>query len=64
MTDNDLDRGYTALCEALGEVGREKAPLLLSMVCLSLMSRFAAADEVLALIATAKARCADEVAGA
>ncbi|MET0312559.1 MAG: hypothetical protein ABW051_10955 [Burkholderiaceae bacterium] len=60
MTDNELDVAYTALCEALGEVGQERAPLLLSMLALSLMSRFPSAAEVLPLIATAKAQSLDE----
>ncbi|MGE0497552.1 MAG: hypothetical protein AB7I35_01670 [Ramlibacter sp.] len=50
MTDADLDRSYTALCEAMARVGEAQTPLLLSMVCLSLMSRLAHADEALPLI--------------
>ena len=34
MTDADLDRSYTALCQALGEVGPERSELLLAMVAL------------------------------
>jgi hypothetical protein len=60
MTDQDLDQGYTALCEALATVGQERAPLFLSMVCLSLMSRFEAAADVLPLIANAQERCIGE----
>ena len=64
MTDTDLDRSYTALCEALAGVGEAQAPLLLSMLSLSLMSRFERADEVLPLIANAQKQCAAEAADA
>jgi hypothetical protein len=57
MTDADLDRSYTALCEALAAVGEAQAPLLLSMLSLSLMGRFDHADEVLPLIANAQKQC-------
>ena len=60
MTDTDLDQAYTALCTAMGHVGEAQTPLFLSMVCLSLMSRFDAAGEVLPLIANAQAQCADK----
>ncbi len=39
MTDADLDTSYSALCAALAQVGEAQAPLFLSMVCLSLLSR-------------------------
>jgi hypothetical protein len=55
MTDADLDQAYSAVCEALTQVGEAQAPMLLSMLCLSLMSRFERADEVLPLIANALA---------
>jgi hypothetical protein len=57
MTDADLDRSYTALCEALAAVGEAQAPLLLSMLSLSLMSRFDNAEAVLPLIANAQKQC-------
>ncbi|GAB3472317.1 hypothetical protein [Polaromonas eurypsychrophila] len=57
MTDDDLDCSYTALCEALAAVGEAQAPLLLSMLSLSLMSRFDQADQVLPLIANAQKQC-------
>jgi hypothetical protein len=57
MTDSELDTSYTALCRALAEVGPTQAPLFLSMVCLSLMSRCEAATDVLPLIENARARC-------
>ena len=57
MTDTELDQSYTAVCEALAQVGQGQAPVFLSMLCLSLMSRFERADEVLPLIAQARAQC-------
>lgn len=59
MTDHELDQAYSVLCQALTTVGPERAPMLLSMVCLSLMSRLDRADQVLPLIATATACCRD-----
>jgi hypothetical protein len=61
MTDDDLDRSYTALCESLASVGEAKAQLFLSMVCLSLMARYESAEDVLPLIANVHAQCAAEV---
>jgi hypothetical protein len=60
MTDPDLDRSYTALCEALGEVGAQRSELLLAMVALGLIARSERADEVLALVAQARARLLEE----
>ena len=57
MTDAELDRSYTALCRALGDVGPERSELLLAMVALALMARQDGADEVLALVARARERC-------
>ncbi|WP_439587565.1 hypothetical protein [Hydrogenophaga sp.] len=56
MTDTDLDQSYSAVCEALTRVGEAGAPMFLSMLCLSLMSRFERADQVLPLIANALAQ--------
>ena len=61
MTDTDLDRSYTALCESLAEVGARRAELFLSMLCLSLMARYESADHVLPLIANVRAQCDAEV---
>jgi hypothetical protein len=63
MTDQDLDLGYSALCQSLATVGEAKAQLFLSMVCLSLMARYERAEEVLLLIANVQAQC-DAEAGA
>lgn len=57
MTDADLDRSYTALCEALGAVGPERGELLLAMVALALMARQGDAQEVLELVARSRQRC-------
>ena len=54
MTDADLDQSYSALAAALTEVGQGAAPLLLSMVCLALISRVQSAAEVLPLIEQAR----------
>ena len=64
MTDAELDRSYSALCEALAQVGEARAPLLLAMLSLSLMSRFERADQVLPLIANAQKQCAAEAGDA
>jgi hypothetical protein len=60
MTDADLDQSYTRLCEAMAAVGEARAPLLLSMVSLSLMSRFESAAQVLPLIANAQAQMQED----
>ena len=57
MNDADLDRTYTALCRALGDVGPARSELLLAMVALALMARQDAPDEVLALVQRARDRC-------
>ncbi len=62
MNDQDLDICYTALCRALGEAGEAKAPLLLSMLSLSLIARQPAAGDVLPLIDQALRRSADPTA--
>jgi len=60
MTDDDLDRSYSALCESLASVGKKKGELFLSMVCLSLMARYERAEDVLTLIENVHAQCAAE----
>jgi hypothetical protein len=57
MNDADLDRSYTALCQALGDVGPQRSELLLAMVALALMARQDASGEVLALVQRARDRC-------
>jgi hypothetical protein len=58
MNDADLDRSYSALAAALTEVGEGAAPMLLSMLCLSLMGRAGSANEVLPLIENARRQLA------
>lgn len=53
MTDQDLDRCYTALSKQLAEAGEEKASLLLATLSLSLIVRESDAKIVLDLIAQA-----------
>lgn len=60
MNETDLDRCYTAVCRALGDVGRERSELLLAMVALGLMARATRAEDVLALVATARERCLED----
>lgn len=57
MTDAELDRSYSALCRALGDVGPARSELLLAMVALGLIARSGAADDVAELIARARDRC-------
>ena len=54
MTGDDLDRSYTALSEALGRVGEEKAALLLATLSLALLAREEDVQVVLELIAQAE----------
>lgn len=61
MTDADLDQSYSAVCEALAQVGPARAELFLSMLCLSLMARYENAGVVLPLIANVRAQCDAEV---
>jgi hypothetical protein len=56
MNDAELDRSYTALCRALGEVGPERSEVLLAMVALALMARTGSADEVVALVERSRDR--------
>ena len=63
MQAEDLDQAYTRLCEAMGRTGEARAPLLLAMVCLGLMSRQPALAPVLALIDEAEARSRQEGPG-
>ncbi|GAB3759950.1 hypothetical protein GCM10028796_07720 [Ramlibacter monticola] len=60
MNDADLDRSYTALSQALGEVGPDRSELLLAMVALGLIARSERPEEVLGLVARARQRLLDE----
>lgn len=58
MTDTELDASYSALAAALADAGQESAPLLLAMLCLTLIGRMASAQEVLPLIEQARTQLA------
>lgn len=60
MTEADLDRSYTALCRALGDVGPQRSEMLLAMVALALIARQDDAAEVLALVERSRDRCLQE----
>ena len=57
MTAQDLDLSYTAMCNALNDVGETNAKSFLAMLSLSLMAHADNASEVLALIENARAQC-------
>jgi hypothetical protein len=54
MTDQDLDKSYTTLCNALNDVGESNAQSFLAMLSLALMARADNTAEVLVLIENAK----------
>lgn len=60
MNDADLDRSYTALCQALGAVGPGRSEMLLAMVALALMARAGGADEIVTLVARSRDRILQE----
>jgi hypothetical protein len=60
MNESDLDRSYSALCKALGDVGEQRSGLLLGMVVLALMARAEDAEDVLALITRSRDRCLED----
>ena len=57
MNATDLDRLYTALCEALGRVGEARAALLLATLALDLMAGSGDAAVVQAAIQRAERLC-------
>jgi hypothetical protein len=54
MDQHDLDLAYSALSQALAEVGDERSALLLATLSLALISRQRGAAEVLPLIEQAR----------
>lgn len=54
MNNDELDLCYTALSEALGRVGADKASLLLATLALGLLARQPDAHTALPLIAQAE----------
>lgn len=57
MTTHDLDQSYTALCNAMNEVGEANAQQFLAMLSLSLLARADNAAEVMVLIENARIQC-------
>ena len=57
MTAQDLDKTYSAMCNALNDVGETSAQSFLAMLSLSLMAHANNTSEVLALIENARAQC-------
>ena len=54
MSDDELDRCYTALSEALGRMGADKVPLLLATLALGVLARQPNAQAALLLIEQAE----------
>ncbi|WP_167383528.1 hypothetical protein [Bordetella genomosp. 12] len=54
MTHQELDQVYTELAHSLTRAGQERAPLLLSMLCLALLGRQDDARTALELIRQAE----------
>jgi hypothetical protein len=57
MTAQDLDLTYTALCNALADVGETQAQSFLAMLSLSLIAHSPSAAHVLPLIEQAQDQC-------
>jgi hypothetical protein len=57
MTNHDLDNSYTALCNALNNVGEENSQPFLAMLSLSLIARADDSNAVVALIENARLLC-------
>jgi hypothetical protein len=57
MNHEELDQVYTGMAQALTRVGESNAPLFLSILGLSLLSRQPDASSALALLAQAESAC-------
>lgn len=57
MTDSELDQTYTALCNAIADVGEAQTQSFLAMLSLSLIAHNPSSTQVLALIAQSQAQC-------
>ena len=57
MSPQDLDQTYTALCNALADVGEAQAQSFLAMLSLSLIAHSPNAEQVLTLIAQSQKQC-------
>jgi hypothetical protein len=60
MNDHDLDHSYSALCEALSAVGKDKAELFLATLALALISHADAPHRPLESIAQARRLCLEK----
>lgn len=59
MTNEELDRAYTALCTGMAEVGEAHAQRFLALLCMGLLVRVDRGDDVLELIEIARQRAVD-----
>lgn len=59
MNNEELDRSYTALCNAMADVGEANAQRFLALLCMGLLVRVEHAGDVLALIDVVKQRCVE-----
>ncbi|AUA54919.1 Uncharacterised protein [Achromobacter spanius] len=62
MNNDELDQVYTRMAQTLTRVGESQAPLFLSILGLSLLSRQPDAATALALLAEAENACQGEAA--
>ncbi|CAB3911914.1 hypothetical protein [Achromobacter dolens] len=62
MSNDELDRVYTLMAQALTRVGPTQAPLFLSILGLSALARLPDAEAATALLAQAEAASAAPVA--
>lgn len=60
MNNEELDQVYTSTAQSLTRVGESRAPLFLSILALSMLSRLSDAREALALLAQAEAASQEE----
>ena len=61
-SDNDRDKVYTELCEAVTRVGEAKESLYLSRLCLLLVESIASRDTALRIMTEAEAGLTEETA--
>ncbi|MCD0495251.1 hypothetical protein LP085_00165 [Achromobacter sp. MY14] len=62
MNNDELDQVYTRMAQTLTRVGESQAPLFLSILGLSLLSRQPNAATALALLAEAESACQGDAA--
>lgn len=61
MNNDELDQVYTGMAQALTRVGESRAPLFLSILGLSLLSRLPDARDGMALLAQAEQASLEDV---